>query len=520
MAHKVEPIERTMKMQAKPPMLGLLEEHLLAISSFLSAHDIRSLTSSCHSIRRTLTTGKVATKIIWADRMHAAFPVVFRLNHGTTTDEEGQPHEQNLKTSEASFVSDYLLSVSGFGFADSRSIITLPLLVNLLAPRYPQNIDSSSLCSRSGARLFRSYDMGIEANDTTPSLDKISSRFAKVPMVGCFGKVPVVQFEGPIGNGDRCIRSDQPFPPYCQKITARYHLDVKKAILSSRLKMPRLIKKRFKKCIVNSSEQASLYPFDADTVDSLDADTVDSSQTDVECDPSHLQDSTFNLCDGCLANFGNDIELVVHGSIGDCESSTDKGEQSLFRRGMHPDKNLRPFVAPTVISNEANNGRGLVIDVTPRLVAYFEATIVKQDEDSSIGVQANQQGNQQECIAIGLSTQSFVIERKMPGWDNNSYGYHSDNGRFYHVQKSNLQRGPLFGAGDTVGCGFDYSKRMIFFTKNGEFLQYAFGKVGRDVVDMGLYPTVGVDSNCPVFANFGTHPFKFDLNRYGKEGHK
>jgi hypothetical protein len=27
-----------------------------------------------------------------------------------------------------------------------------------------------------------------------------------------------------------------------------------------------------------------------------------------------------------------------------------------------------------------------------------------------------------------------------------------------------------------------------------------------------LYPTVGVDSECPIFVNFGDRPFYFDLN--------
>mmetsp|Transcript_23202 Transcript_23202/g.50237 ORF Transcript_23202/g.50237 Transcript_23202/m.50237 type:complete len:94 (-) Transcript_23202:146-427(-) len=40
------------------------------------------------------------------------------------------------------------------------------------------------------------------------------------------------------------------------------------------------------------------------------------------------------------------------------------------------------------------------------------------------------------------------------------------------------------------------------------------GGLGKDVVESGLYPTVGVDTDCPIFTNFGEHPFKFDLKGF------
>eukprot|EP01083_Nonionella_stella_P279381 950423_1 len=119
-----------------------------------------------------------------------------------------------------------------------------------------------------------------------------------------------------------------------------------------------------------------------------------------------------------------------------------------------------------------------------------------------------------ECAAIGLSTQSFSPSNKMPGWDDTSFGYHGDDGGIYHGQGDMLRRyGPPFGPGDTVGCGLEYSSRRIFFCKNGVFLGYAFDKCEKEVVDSGLYPTIGIDTECPVYVNFGERPFKFDLRR-------
>jgi hypothetical protein len=135
-------------------------------------------------------------------------------------------------------------------------------------------------------------------------------------------------------------------------------------------------------------------------------------------------------------------------------------------------------------------------------------------------------GHRHECVAIGLSTRYFSPVDKMPGWDSESYGYHGDDGGIYHGRGVMLSRyGPSYGPGDTVGCGLDYASRRIFFVKNGVFLGYAFGDgcddisgggggLSRRIMDRGLYPTVGVDTECPISVNFGERPFMFNLRGF------
>ena len=138
-------------------------------------------------------------------------------------------------------------------------------------------------------------------------------------------------------------------------------------------------------------------------------------------------------------------------------------------------------------------------------------------------------GRRHECVAIGLSTRRFSPADKMPGWDAESFGYHGDDGGIYHGQGEMLRRyGPSYGPGDTVGCGLEYGSRRVFFVKNGVFLGYAFGEGGRrgdedvairgalsgEMIDCGLYPTVGVDTECPISVNFGERPFMFDLRDF------
>ncbi|CAG8685199.1 12547_t:CDS:2 [Acaulospora morrowiae] len=132
-----------------------------------------------------------------------------------------------------------------------------------------------------------------------------------------------------------------------------------------------------------------------------------------------------------------------------------------------------------------------------------------------------------------------VIFQKMTGWDRYSFGYHGDDGRTFHNghRWETDPYGPLYSTGDTIGCCVDFFNRSIFYTKNGinlgevnilrggylginlggvNFLQESFEFMKYD-----LYPVIGM-KNEPVYveANFGTRPFKFDIDYYAKKRFK
>jgi hypothetical protein len=144
--------------------------------------------------------------------------------------------------------------------------------------------------------------------------------------------------------------------------------------------------------------------------------------------------------------------------------------------------------------------------VKPRFISYYEVHI--DDAPSTPGMV----DNGFECVAVGLATKSFMKNKRLPGWDNESFGYHGDDGAIFHGQGKQLSEfGPRYGCNDTVGCGLNHKDNSIFYTLNGKMLGTAFTDVPCDV---DLYPTVGIDTNCSVSFNFGMQPFKFDLVSY------
>jgi len=144
--------------------------------------------------------------------------------------------------------------------------------------------------------------------------------------------------------------------------------------------------------------------------------------------------------------------------------------------------------------------------VKPRFISYYEVEIKpsKYEHDPAI--------SGFECVAVGLATKSFMKNKRLPGWDHESFGYHGDDGAIFHGQGKQLSEfGPRYGCNDTIGCGLNHKDNSIFFTCNGVLLGTAFENVPKDV---DLYPTVGVDTNCSMHLNFGDRPFKFDLVAY------
>eukprot|EP01035_Chromulina_nebulosa_P033188 gene33188-44432_t len=149
-----------------------------------------------------------------------------------------------------------------------------------------------------------------------------------------------------------------------------------------------------------------------------------------------------------------------------------------------------------------------------RSVFYYEIQILPNKE-SSMSILLAAVPARTDCVAVGLATKFFLKDRRFPGWDNESYGYHGDDGAIFHGRGRQLGTyGPKFGVHDTVGCGLNYNNMSIFFTLNGKYLGTAFQDIKFNKPNVDLYPTVGIDAPCTVQFNYGKTPFRFDLLDY------
>lgn len=193
---------------------------------------------------------------------------------------------------------------------------------------------------------------------------------------------------------------------------------------------------------------------------------------------------------------------------------------SLKRKSQKHQK-WSPFVAPFRTVAAEN-----VINVTPRLVSYFEASISKLPQETKSRpnpLLLEAEGSYvQDCIVIGLATDNFDCCQSavsLPGWNSASFGYHSDNGGLYHGSGRMQKRAGAFGPGDTVGMGIDYASGGIFVTKNGKFLDFGWVDLKYYLEETKqLYPVIGIDSKDVVQVNYGggfsEKPFQFDLAAY------
>jgi len=131
---------------------------------------------------------------------------------------------------------------------------------------------------------------------------------------------------------------------------------------------------------------------------------------------------------------------------------------------------------------------------------YFEVTIINKGRNGYIG--------------IGFCTASVDL-KKLPGWENYSWGYHGDDGHSFCFSGTGKAYGPTFTTKDTIGCCINFMDMTVFYTKNGVNLGIAFRDIKNDFL---YYPAIGLRTPGEVVeANFGQKKFKFDIENCIKE---
>eukprot|EP00696_Hemimastix_kukwesjijk_P019625 gnl/Hemi2/8952_TR3105_c0_g3_i1.p1 gnl/Hemi2/8952_TR3105_c0_g3~~gnl/Hemi2/8952_TR3105_c0_g3_i1.p1 ORF type:complete len:195 (-),score=56.50 gnl/Hemi2/8952_TR3105_c0_g3_i1:39-623(-) len=162
---------------------------------------------------------------------------------------------------------------------------------------------------------------------------------------------------------------------------------------------------------------------------------------------------------------------------------------------LYPDKRTARYHGKGNRSNDVGALQAVRPCPSRRRAYYFEMTVLNHGEFGR--------------MSIGLTDVQFDTSRQ-PGYEANSFGYLSEEGRKFNGSTLGRSYGPKFSAGDTVGCGIHFARQEIFFTHNGRHLGTAFGEVEGE-----YFPTVSLHSTGEVvFVNFGQLPFKFDFHSY------
>ncbi|KAJ7630430.1 SPRY-domain-containing protein [Roridomyces roridus] len=201
-------------------------------------------------------------------------------------------------------------------------------------------------------------------------------------------------------------------------------------------------------------------------------------------------------------------------SLSPATDSDDEGSPPPRRATPVPDSSSQMLKLPTRMSESCRHellsispdGRDVTYQETLRLfrtaypippacgIYYYEVDILSK-------------GNKGH-ISIGFAGKDVRLSR-LPGWEQNSWGYHGDDGCSFAAEKNGTPFGPTFGTGDTIGCGIDFSTHQAFFTKNGNLIGSVFKDIGKSI---DLYPSIGLrHSGEAVRVNFGQEAFRFDI---------
>lgn len=494
----------------------LMDDAHMAVISFLDLSSIRNIMAVNHHYRQLMLSADAKCSL-WMKHCQERW----HLPPTATADDGMAVDTGNTSTAtKITFVENYNLPMAAtlggtlqppvHPMSDKH--VNLPLLLSMTPKDLPTAVDQELAHGRAsarGRRLIRgrlhhhhhqhheieelgdAMAVAIAAAGQLSSSDNSEILFYNDETTG----LPLVRYNGAVGSGDRCIRSDHA--------------------------LPRPSDSHKKEKATNTRAGRRCGSWGGNLVGS--ASWLGEHYFDRQQNQQHHRSGSgssnpfFNL----LYRGANKVVGRVGGGGG--ESSSNVSASPAKRESQ-----LKPFVIPFVDNHHKD-----AINVTPRLVSYYEVSILEKpkenNSDDEIDDDDFRLGNPGEpilttpsrsndCVAVGLATESFHVHSRMPGWDRQSFGYHGDDGGIFHSSGGMVKRyGPTFAAGDTVGCGIDYVEQGIFYTLNGQFLGYAWTGIDEEFLKNDLYPVVGLDTSCPLYLNFGTgtdEPFQFDLSSF------
>ncbi len=158
-------------------------------------------------------------------------------------------------------------------------------------------------------------------------------------------------------------------------------------------------------------------------------------------------------------------------------------------------ENPIPFSFPIKIKNN--------YEIINSNIFYYEITIGEQIKQSWID----------EAVVIGYGS-IYALRNSNPGWKNNTFGYHLDDGTYQFNGNVIKNFGPVGKIGDVIGAGIIYLSETTyqpFFTINGKLLDKLIPEIN---IPQKIAPMIGFDHSHKIKYNLGKDEFKFKIKDY------
>lgn len=101
-------------------------------------------------------------------------------------------------------------------------------------------------------------------------------------------------------------------------------------------------------------------------------------------------------------------------------------------------------------------------------------------------------------IGVGFCSSKVALTR-IPGWEPESYAYHSDDGQIFSNTTSGKNYGPNYQTLDVVGCGVNFRTGTAFFTRNGCYLGQSISAWPQQL-SLTMLPQVPPSKICPAIS--------------------
>ena len=174
---------------------------------------------------------------------------------------------------------------------------------------------------------------------------------------------------------------------------------------------------------------------------------------------------------------------------------TPTGNRIIFGNRNLPNKLLNPIPFAFPFKNNDD-----IIEVIHSNLFYYEIKILENYRTPW----------DNDALVVGYGS-ILVDYNTNPGWKQNTFGYHIDDGSFQYNNTIIQNFGPIGKEGDVIGAGIFFLENNVykpFYTINGYLISNILPNIE---INTTITPMLGFDYSHKIKYNFGIDKFKFNI---------